>query len=45
MRVHHLARVHVHVCGGSPREKLIPYLSADPECVWVMKVGPENFQI
>lgn len=45
MRVHYLARAHMHVCDGSSSEILIPYLSADTECVWFMKVGPDNFQI
>lgn len=45
MRVHHLARAHMHVQNGSSTEMLIPYLSADTQCVWLMKVGLDNFQI
>lgn len=41
MRAHHLTHARVRV-GDDSRGMLIPYLSAETECVWLMKVGPDD---
>lgn len=42
--MHQLTRAHVHVADDA-RGMLIPYLPAETECVWLMKVGGDNFPI